>query len=486
MVLKKVLFVGLVVCTLFSVAHAQNLEGVNARLDALGGEGISDDIGWTYMQPRNYIKFPNYVQGNIIIKEFWGTAECFGRLFFTKSIGDRVVVGGTLNNSPIMGGDFYYRAFNFLGTDDLILDVLSFNNYTLPSFPQIGANIKVADNINIGVLGFLERIKSDNEYKIGGVDSTRTKKYTHPGFVVDANIGLGNFFLAPRFRIGFPKITGEVKSVHADKSIYNQTYDSETGLYLHFGTAAGYVGLKHPIIFGYFFNRENYQFSTVEKIPGADDVTLKTMPVSDNTSVLFIGTEVHFGDGFKFVPELDVIFSRYRRNGLGDWSWVSNSNDTLALDTLDARNILKFRFAVEKKIELSWFDLTPRAGFVYTYVKYRQEFTDSLDNQDVIHNPTVTNQDKFGQNKGMKVTAGFGLAKRRLQLDISADLVKWDGGTVFTGPTAGMLSLTIDIAKTPRYKSNKNEDQAPPAFDSPAPTEEEEPESEAPYGDLEF
>jgi hypothetical protein len=471
---KKIIFIALMVCTLFTISHAQNLEGVNARIDAMGGEGISDDIGWTYLQPRNYIKFPNQIQGNVAIKQFWDNdVPTFRRLFFTKSIGDRVVLGGTLNNALIMTDSYYTRGFEFMKAYDLGLDPSTLITYNLPVFPHLGANIKITDNINIGVLGFYEGAKAKREYKIPdssgtayNTSSMREREYNNFGFVIDANIGMGKVFFCPRFRMAFPNMTGKNDSTSVLSAVLTERkvtdYDREYANWLQGGFAAGYVGFKYPIIGGFFFNHQKLQFNgkrTVTQNDGSTvfDSTMESIPIKENVAVIFLGTEIGFGDGLRFIPEVDMIYIRASNNGL-----EIDDSAIVHQDTLNAFDVYKFRIGMEKIISTGRFfdEIIPRAGFVYTLSKYIRTITDKDGNTDIENNALVTNEEKFAGNRGSKITAGLGFRKGRSTLDFSADLINWGDGNSpsLTGPRAAILTFTFDIGKK---KGSKKDDDKP-------------------------
>ena len=47
--------------------------------------------------------------------------------------------------------------------------------------------------------------------------------------------------------------------------------------------------------------------------------------------------------------------------------------------------------------------------------------------------------------KEAKITAGLGLRRGRGTFDISVDFMKWKNMGVFSGPPAGLATLTVDI-----------------------------------------
>ncbi len=486
--LKKILFISLTVCVLFTMNQAQNIEGVNARLDGMAGAGIPDDIGWVCVNPRNFIKYPDYIQGNAVIKSYWGVNELFGRLIVLKSIGDRVVAGLTANNALMMSGDFYSRGIIFMeASGDFGFTSQDINYTHLPAFPQIGANIKITDDINVGALFMGEGIRQESEYSIVDssvtplvTDSLRSRKYVNLGFAIDANIGLGKFGFAPKFLLNFPRMTGEDKMTTVANETHTMDYESDAGLKLVVGTAAWFVALKYPIVGGIYYIRERYQFSKTSKGMNLD-TTIQTKPFTNNIVFVFLGSEIHFGDGFMFTPELDLEFVNLHLEGL--------ENKTAIHDSVKTYNMYTIRLGMEKKSKkLRFLDhITARAGLVYKYAQRKLKITDALGNEDITKYFVETNNDKFAQNRGTKLAAGLGITKARFTIDVSTDLMSWTG-TVVTGPRAGILSLTVDIAKNPRYKMDESVSEPPPPqsepFDSEIPASQSEQDYDEPSDDF--
>ena len=64
---QKMFSLVLLAGVILTSVYAQNIEGVNARLDGWAGCGIPDDIGWACMQPRKFIQYADNFQGSVII-----------------------------------------------------------------------------------------------------------------------------------------------------------------------------------------------------------------------------------------------------------------------------------------------------------------------------------------------------------------------------------------------------------------------------------
>lgn len=479
--LFKVFYLVLVTGVILAHVHAQNLEGVNARLDGMAGAGVPDDIGWCSMQPRNFIKYPDYIQGSIRVKDYWDAEETFGRIILLKSIGERAVIGLTMNNDLEIWGNFYGRGTEFLDAE-FGLNPGSYTSNSLPILPHIGASFKITDDINVGVIGFGEIIKSETEvpYDLAGtkIDSVKSRRLSNFGLSVDANIGLGKFGFAPRFTFGIPAVDGEDR--RTDAGVVNGfDFTSEEKLMLRFGSAAWFVGFKLPIVFGIWGKIERYQFSRTPVLAGSlvDTAKVKSAFYKNNYVFGFLGTEIHMNDNFMYTPEYNFWMGKFYTTGADE--------QIIALDTTFRVLEHVFRQGFEGRVKGKRFfnEIAGRAGLVYKIKSFKTTYIDSNGNELYINKPIIETYDKFDGPSGMKITAGFGLTKRRVTIDVSADLIEWqDGsGSIVNGPRAAMATLTIDIARNARYKEYESsappvEEPAPlPIPEEPEPTESEEP-----------
>ncbi len=475
MKLFKVFCLVLVTGGLIAQIHAQNVEGINARLDAMAGAGVPDDIGWVSMQPRNFKKYPDYIQGSIRIKDYWDAEETFGRIILLKSLGERVILGLTMNNDLEIWGNFYGRGALFLDAElGFIPEGVTSNS--LPILPHIGASAKITDNINIGVIGFGEMVKAETEvpYDLDGtkIDSVKSRRISNFGFSVDANIGLGKLGFAPRFTLGVPAVDGEDRRTDANGAVNGFDFTSEEKLMMRFGSAAWYVGFKVPIVFGVWGKIERYQFSKTPVIGGktVDSLMVKSAFYKNNFVFGFLGTEIHMSDNFMYTPEYDFWMGKFYTTGADE--------QIIQLDTVSRVITHAFRQGFEGKFKGKRFfdEVAGRAGLVYKINTFKTTYIDSNGNEIYINKPIIETYDKFDGPSGMKVTAGFGLTKRRVTIDVSADLIEWQNGSgsIINGPRAAMASLTLDIARNPRYRRGASDTQVDvPPVAPPVQTPEE-------------
>ena len=103
---KKILLCIAVLSVSFSVV-AQNIEGVNARLDAMAGSGPITDIGWTIDKPDGLYNFPNQVQGTAVLMDIPGIGVTYGSIIGIVRFSEALYAGVTLNNRNQMPGFFY-------------------------------------------------------------------------------------------------------------------------------------------------------------------------------------------------------------------------------------------------------------------------------------------------------------------------------------------------------------------------------------------
>ncbi len=422
---------------------AQNIEGVNARLDAMGGSGVADDIGWTVDNPRSIVDWPDRIQGSAIIKNIMGKGETFGRIIAIKSIGDKICVGITANNNKLLRSGFYKDAGDFLNaTVDLEIGELNENFQTLP---HINFGMKISNKLNLGAGFFLERTsfeKTVTDTLNGILDSVNEKSITMAGGIIDAKVVAGPITFVPQLRFGFPGVKGLDENKHPNNE-HKYEYSSDAGLYLRPGLMWWWKAAGTFLIAGVWYTNETYQFN--KGIGSRDSLGYE---FKNNIIDWFIGCQPSFSDNLYLAPEYDGGIEISKQIA----SDTMIAADQYVRDSTIYYSYHDFRFGLEKPLGKIWiFDVfTPRAGFAYKIVKEKIVITSSVDKdlyESVEVKTTKTNLDELASaNEGLKVTAGIGLRKGRATLDISADLLRWKN-TFISGPSSAMATLTFDISK---------------------------------------
>ncbi len=477
--LKRIVLLIVAAALSFSTV-AQNIEGVNARLDGMAGSGVADDIGWTVGNPRSLVDWPDLIQGSAIVKDIMGKGQTFGRIIAIKSIGDKICLGLTANNNKVLRTGFYGDAAAFLkASGEFEIGNPAENFQTLP---HINVGVKILDNLNLGAGFFLERSafeKSNNDPANNITDSVNEKSIYMPGGIIDAKVKIGNVLtLVPQFKFGVPRIKGVTENKHAS-NLNKLEYSSEAGLYLK-GGLMGWTDIGNTfLILGAWYTNETYQFKQENVLdPNAKD--LIGYEYANHIIDWFIGCQPSFSDNLYLAPEYDGGVEITKQTATD----TMIAQDSLCRDTTTYFWYHDFRFGVEKSIGNVWIfdELIPRAGLAYKIVKEKKVVTSSISKdiyEDTEVKITKTNLDDLAAKpEGLKVTAGLGLKKGRVTIDISADLLRWES-TFITGPSAAMASITIDISKRGSGVSSSVPAPAPVSeFEAIPEVEESLPESE--------
>lgn len=420
---------------------AQNIEGLNARIDAMGGSGVGDDIGWTVGQPRYMCAYPDQIQGSAIIKNIMGKGQTFGRIMVIKSLGDNLFLGLTSNNSKMLLSRFYNTSAEFLNAvGDLQIGNINENFQTLP---HINVCFKFTDDYAVGASFILERTSFKNSIldAPNSIDSTNEKSITHVGGIIDAKITLGPMAIVPSIKFGIPKIKGIEENKDAS-NISKYEWESEKGYFIRGGSLAWTEIGNTFWICGVWYRKEAYQFKKNDSLGYEYD---------NNVIDWFIGFNPPFSDKFYLAFEYDGGVEMMKNTA---------SDTIIKFDSLTCRDTTSnywyhdFRLGMEKPISNVWFfdKISVRAGLAYKISKEIIERVNSF-NSDIFYQKEVkttkTNIDELAPAaEGLKVTAGIGFKKGRATLDISADLLRWGEGSGFiSGPSASMATLTFDIGK---------------------------------------
>ncbi len=488
MIKRFIAAAGIVVCALSFTAVAQNIEGVNARLDGMGGIGTPADIGWTIGKPSYLYRWADRVQASAIIKDIEGIGKAYGSIIAIKSFGEHTFLGISFNNRKALSGSFYKIAIeqakfneNFGSTG---------TGRFFPDIPHVNLGFKFGDNFTGGVGTYMEASKHDSKHEnqffyrhSGGTntlayDSSVYSKYFGLGLIADARIWAGPIKINPEFRMFIPSLerteksdlVSKLKATNHDVSDDGMLVSGEDksahtsfgeNLFLRIGSkVSGTVQEKLFWIVGYWYKNEKFRFSRDMVIDsatlsssGAEQYSTKTSKYNTfafNTTYndLWIGLQPLFGDDMLMSVEYSGTMQTY-----------APSHEDYLQDSTRIYMTHKLRFGAEATVQGFWCfeEFKPRFGLKYTLfgelMRYKQnEFIndngDTTNFNEDIRFPWSTNF-KPGDpenGKGLKVSTGFGLNGRRGVFDISCDILTWTNGTI-TGPSAAMASWTLDFGR---------------------------------------
>ncbi len=513
----KQIFIILVVLSLSFSSFAQNIEGINARLDAMGGSAPSLDIGWTIKHPANICDWGNQVQSTICLMDIAGLGVTYGSIIGIIKFNELLYVGVNLNNRTMINTlqeSWYEEAALFLDLENITgaEDAKDFTN-----LPYVNLGLKINDNLKLGIGSYSEAAGEDYEAtkKIGyiPVDTTKDsiieytelrdgKRIRNHGVIAEAKITVGPLTIYPQVTVGFPKIRGEDSDDildQAEKQLKesnaqtggtyantDSTWDSPKALYVR-GASYFWTDIGSTFwITGVIYEMLQTQFKkTVTKKTGqlngdgslVGDYTTTTVDSirperNDNWIHFFLAFTPSFSDNLYFAPEYDAGFG-----------WYKAKDPDTSPDTTFYTTYHNFRLGIEKYIDnFWWFDkIGLRCGIVAAWLKQWRHIVNGNDEISVSDDAFPWKSYLWGSNytnKQAKVTGGFGITKGRGTLDISCDFLKWQGQGVLTGPSAAMASLTVNFSK--KYKSAEAAETPPPPAPSVISSYEEPIEETAP------
>ncbi len=428
----KRIVAALVVLGLVTAAYTQNIEGVNARLDGMGGSGLPDDIGWSIGNPRAISSFPDVIQGSAVISEIDGLGSVFGRMVLIKSIGEHFLFGLTANNGSVLWGD-YYNIAKTLGveTGSKIVDI-----------PHLSLCAKINDDFSVGIGGFSEvyhryYTKKDTVNNVT-IDTSCTRKMVNWGGTVDAKLTLGPLTLVPIFTFGKPYLSWitEEKGTNPSKT----ELVVKDSWFFRGGTMAWWdIGNTWWIVGGWY-RQENYRFNLN-----------KTVDFSNRTDRFidwFVGFQPSFSDDLFLGPEYDggVAIYSIEPTKLNQADSVSELADTTVFYVYHT-----FRLGIEKSVDKVWIfdELAFRAGMVYRIDKEVRRYKSAdgdIYEEEELYEIWENFYNDLKEADGMKLTLGLGVTKGRATFDISAELLEWKSSGILSGPTASMATLTVDIS----------------------------------------
>ncbi|MBN2036205.1 MAG: hypothetical protein JW768_05640 [Chitinispirillaceae bacterium] len=461
----------------------QNIEGVNARIDAMGGSGACTDIAWTIHKPAGIYQFPNQVQASAINAEIWGLGQTFGSIIGITQVTQNLFLGFSMNNRMEMPFSFYRDAALLLDATH-ISPTDNAENY--PNYPKVNICLKVNDNMQFGIGAYFEGMSytHDETKKFvytanAGIDSISVdcdreqqgKMVRNDGGVLEARITIGATTINPLIKAGIPRIGGTetisqlaavsaalaANPADAQVTVTNGDYswNALQGRLLSGGSNAWTVTSRALIVGGIFLTNKRYQLNkTIDEksfILNTDGSKFDSTVVSVDSSFSdrdwkmvdwWFSVVPTYADGFYFAPEYD--------GGLG---LFTGKDPHFASDTSFMYTYHNFRLGMEKYAKkVGWFDEVAFRGGIAAYwvkefrhiVEKDWETTDSKESlpwQSYFWGADFT-------RKEAKMTGGIGLKKGRGTLDVSVDFLKWASTGILSGPAAALATFTVDFGKT--------------------------------------
>ncbi len=399
----------------------------NARIDAMGGCDIIDDITGTIGNPADMNDYGDQLQGT-------ADATDFGAVLGIKGVGDMMNIGFMANQGAVLRGGFYSAAETIL--EQSILDTNDLLPSSFPVYPHILFGLDL-DAVSLGLDMYYKATRYKYSDEDGADVVSREAKISHFGFNVSANLGVGDMAISPLFGIGFPK----VKGLHEDKANdFEAEVTSLAGVRLQIGTELGYNPGKTDIIGGFFFTIESFQFDF-------DDNTTVTK-MNENKDFFM---DIYLGLMTKVLNGLFLVSQYNLTIGIDKEIQVSNNDWEVKYN----RFTHDFRLGLERPVSGVWIfdELIPRGGL--TYQIYHGTYKSSNTDED-----TLVTSNGANSTSQFMVTTGIGLTKGIAAVDVAISIGAWDG--VLTGPSVIEGTLTLDFGKRSGATSGSSY-QTPPS-----------------------
>ncbi len=481
---KRLVTALLLITGLLFNAISQNVEGINARIDGMGGSGLTSDLGWAVGHPTGIANFPDQMQGTIYTTPIPDIGETYGAVIAVKGFGEKFRLGVTFNERIHMSYSFYKDG-------GLILDATHINGDNnadkFAMIPSVALCWKFNDDFKFGVSSFFEGQSYENlttqrfKYpKVGG-DSAEVsfihneigKRISVWGFVAEAWLKIGGLYLRPTIKFGVPGIYGEEETdfqTQLKKSLQstpaaagttfpdaiNEKYSWECPEAMLINGGVLFVAANDNIEFdwGVWYGEKTYQFkknieedtADIDASGNASNQRVGTKPKIESHRIsrgidYFIGVLPSFSDNFYFAPEYD-----------GGFGWSKAKEPDIAADSNFFYMYHNFRLGIEKNIPDFWiFDqISFRSGLVAYWTKEWRSiknggFDGNVNSDENMPWGSFFWGSNFGK-KQAKVAGGIGFKKARGYFDLSIDFIKWKQGIV-KGPPSAMATIGMDFGR---------------------------------------
>ncbi len=488
----KKLFIAILLAGFSFTTFSQNVEGVNARIDAMAGSGLTSDLGWAMETPCQIANFPDQFQGSIYCTPIPGIGGAYGLVIGVKSIGEHFRLGVAINERNKMSGAFYEFGCNYLMTNSTYFHLDGTDNAERwPMYPHIMACIKFNDDNNLGLGFFAEgqtfglNVKTKVKYLTNAatndsatykiVNDAPDRKLTVYGGAIGGWIKAGPIHLRPTLKFGLPKLSGE-ETIDAATSLTQSlkqfplagggnmvvenskiTWSSPNGLMLSGGLLGWTMLGDLELDVGLWYTDRRFQFEksevvdthtisadgSVDNVSYGTMVSTKSVDIKSNSFDWFFGCRPSFSDNLYFAPEYD--------GGVG---WDTSKDPNSEADTSFNTTYHNFRLGIEKSIPDFWIcdNLWLRTGVVAYW--FRRIRTITTKNGVTFKKRMPWTSKLWGAEHGQrqaKVAAGIGLEKGRGKIDVSVDFLNWKGTGVIAGPSAAIATISVDFGKNKEF-----------------------------------
>jgi hypothetical protein len=387
----------------------------NARIEALGGNFIIDDLSMMSGAPACGNYYGNFVQASA-----WSDSLA-GSVYAMTSLGGWAKAGIIANQEGYLLGDFYGEARSGLDSTLALVDSLP-DRFGM--YPHLVFATELA-GVGFGCELFFERSSLSREWTNAiGVLESQKAEIRNAGVAMSAVMDLGKIGLYPYAWLNFPSANGtafvndtarDLKSGLPGGSLYGAGIESSVelgGYYFRYG--------------GYYANEHYRLFATQASAVSTEDHLMTGLG-------LYGGCIVYPVDALL----LSAAYSceRYHYDDL-----FPNSTAASSLSGAYAESIHFFvgscEYTILAKSIVDFFVI--RGGLNWSL--YHSTYAEAMTESGSLYNFRIEYPD---ESSVVKPTFGIGIGRKGIHFDIASSLGGWFG--LLSGPPVVMGTITLHI-----------------------------------------
>lgn len=480
--LKKNLIIFVIMGVFFSTSAQYTNVYTTARVDALAGTALINDLTYSTFNPGKIFSFADQI--NMTGYTAGWIAGQWGPLFANKSIGEHVVIGFNMCTDFYLSDPFYKRAaVNSNNAEHLATG--------FPWMPKLSLAMKFGENV-FGIGGFVDYShhelvrETTDKPNLGGVDTIQWTENTEerdnlimsPGVTFSAVIKLGPVYIEPLCGISFAdanleKNTTDITENYVfDSLTFASTNDSSSSYkpgatttvkkletlkdkaawkdkprsFYNLGACMfGDIG-KVWWILGNWYKNEEFQFHRTITVNGVAEPEHLYKNCRYQNSSWLAGIVPKIAENLLLGIQYD-----------GGWTKSERIIDRSDPENLDASETFKdttlvdwshsLRFIIEREFNGKRFldKIIPRGGLKWNISRgYQETYWEKHVNGSIV---TEYEEQHFNMiSTKVNLTGGLAIIKGPVQFDLCFDVLNYDTG-VLIGPGMYSLSIILNFAK---------------------------------------
>jgi len=395
---RSVIAVGMIVLMVVVYSRAQ-FYPQNARMNALGGTFILEDISDIMRYPVEMASYRNAMQAT------WNSA-----VLGVKSVGDVLSLGVVVNRGMMM--DNYYPN-SFYQTGAAMVSVLTAQDPLIGTMDPvramphvlIGADLSV---VSIGIDLFWEHTGIHFNNKTTAATTKLDAGMRNFGTIASARLNVAEIPIKAKVGVSFPGISGEFSNGTIEAKV-----GSDKGMFLDFGAETDIPLNDFTVTAGTDLIFENYAFTINDSANGN---------VFGNSKKAFYGgikgdvfTDAKWGAQYTFA--------------------ILDSSGTVPADTSIRHN---FIHVLSCGLENSWSSVWKFDKLIFRGGLLMNITTASRSSKDGVNDVKSSSSVAYGP---VVPSIGAGVSKNFFQLDITLNPTAWAG--VVSGPQVGQVTATV-------------------------------------------